>query len=71
MRRGREGSVSKRSKMWLVASAIGTEGKRAVASKEVIISCGRNLSFLVFFNKFERVFTNKGVVLDEGFEDIV
>ena len=32
---------------------------------------GLELDFFCLFNEFKRVFTDKGVVLDEGFQDIV
>ena len=41
-------SSSRRVRMWFMASLIGTDGKRAVASKEIILSC--SLSFRFFMD---------------------
>ena len=43
----RVSSFSSISSMSLVASAMGTDGKSAVASKETILSLGPSLSFLI------------------------
>ena len=44
-------SFLSRSRMWLRQSAMGTEGKRAAASKETIFSLGLRVRFLILSTK--------------------
>ena len=44
--------------MCLMQSPIGTDGNRAAASNDTILSVGRSLRFFYEINKFDRVFAD-------------
>ena len=51
VRRGRFWSFLSKLRMWLRQSEMGTEGKRAAASKETIFSLGPKVRFFIFSTK--------------------
>ena len=66
VRRGRSWSFLSRSRMWLRQSAMGTEGKRAAASKETIFSLEVRVRFLIFSTKENEFFITYGLFIMNG-----
>ena len=66
VRRGRSGSFFKRLSTCLRQSEIGTEGKRAAASKETILSLGPRINLFIFSTKENEFFITYGLLEMKG-----
>ena len=66
VRRGRSGSFFKRLSTCLRQSEIGTEGKRAAASKETILSLGPRINLFIFSTKENEFFITWGLFSING-----